>query len=169
MSNVKSQREVDDLWTKFYNLAGPPSTYPPMEYDLCTQQKTYIHTDRLHIVTFLIGNGCAPQDVFHMLLPRLRDKAAEKHVCACVQDCMSKKYDHRWYYFDLRHCMHVYLSGRPCIQTAVYGTTTHFPYLVWCWERRMDEKIKQGCPYPSIREQDAYFHPVEEKVNIRQV
>ena len=111
--------------------------------------------ERMRIARFLVGNGCDPTDIYNTFAgPRLGNQGNHTHFNSVINDAMSKKYDSKWYYFDVHKQDYLFLGGEPNLsRSPPQPLVRKFN----AWEKEVQRVLRKEGRFPTHCEQDAFF------------
>lgn len=112
------------------------------------------YNQRLHLISFLAGNGVSHADIGTLLLPRLRDNAARLHVQSTLNAIASEIYNDSWHFFNVHLQMKTFLKHptRP-LPDKYYSHRK----LVHEWDTFCQHCRRQTGKYPTMAQHECFL------------
>ena len=127
------------------NAFLPTTNWPECMVALFFGSQTLSYRQRLHLLTFLYGNGYPVDAIRVVLAPRMRTPASCRHAENVLKDLISSRYDSRWYYFNVVEADFLFLDGTP---HGVPRGNQVYTRLVNAWDKHCWKRH-----FPSLKEQ----------------
>jgi hypothetical protein len=122
--------------------------WPRFESAVFSSKRTLNHYGRMRLCTFLWGNNIGMPTILLLLAPLVKIEAMQD-VKNILKALMARTYESKWYYFDARWKLFLYLDGRIKSKwTADYGVADRIHN--YQWERYMNAHRNKGLGYPNF-------------------